>query len=144
MSPFIGGGGLTCASTLASIVHASEVLLADVVAWSIDCATKLGWAIEARLRTGWVVLGVTVGACNDHLEIPSVLALVDSCFRGHTRSPECALYVGERWWFGASLSGSKRGVALEVDVECSAEVGGIAQLLALDGVIGPECVQTHV
>ena len=53
-------------------------------------------------------------------------------------TPECTLDVCEASWVGAGGSWVDNGITLEVDVEGLAAVCGIAELLALDGVVGLE------
>lgn len=144
MSAVVGGVGLAGTGAQSSIVHAREVLLTNVVARCIDGATERRRAIEAGLGTRRVVLGVTVGARDHHLEISPVLSLVLGCFRGDTGAPERALDVGESRRVWASVGWSKGRVTLEVDVEGSAKAGSIAQLLTLDRIIRLERVQAHV
>lgn len=146
----VGGVGSTSGGTLASVVDTREVLDAHVgvlalgIERSVGGTTELSGAVEAGLSIGWVVLGVAVRASNDNLELGAPLALVDSSFGGYAGAPESALYVGEACRVLAASSWVDRGVTLEVDVEGCAEVGGIAELLALDGVVGLQGGQTHV
>lgn len=144
MSAVVGRGRFAGGGALARIVHTGEVLLADVAVGRVDGTTKLGRASEALLRIRWVVLGVAVGTGNHNMESTSPLSLVDGSFSGDTRAPKGAFDVGERGWVGARLGRSKSRVALKVDIEGRAKIGGIAQLLAFDGVICLEGVETHV
>lgn len=59
-------------------------------------------------------------------------------------APESTLDVGEAGWIGAGCGGVDRGVTLEVDVEGSAAVGGVAELLTLDGGVGLEVLVAQV
>lgn len=78
------------------------------------------------------------------MELITILASIDSSFGGNTRSPQGALDVGEGRGVEAGITRVDGGVALEVDVEGCAEVGGIAELLAFNSIVGLEGVQAHV
>lgn len=78
------------------------------------------------------------------MEVTAILAVVDSSFRSDTRAPECALNVGEGGRIWACVGRGEGRIALKVDVERSAEVRGVTELLALDGVIGLEGGETQI
>ena len=86
----------------------------------------------------------TVGAGNHDMELGAVLAIIDSSFRGNTGTPESTFDVGEAGWVFTASAGVNGGVTLKVDVEGSAEIGGITELLALDSVVGLESGQAQV
>lgn len=144
--------GCSCAgsSTLSGIVDAGKILHTDIgvlacsIERSVDGTTELSGSVKAGNGVRGVVLGVAVGASDDDVELITVLALVDCSFGGDTRAPESAFDVGEGGWIRASGTWIDGGVTLEVDVKGSAEVGGIAELLAFDSVVGLEGGETHV
>ena len=78
------------------------------------------------------------------MEIVAILAVIDSGFLGNTGAPECALDVREAGGVGAGGAWVDSRVTFEVDVEGCAEVDGVAELLALDGIVGLESVEPHV
>ena len=137
-------GSSAGAGTQPSIVDAREILLADVVSGCVDRAAKFGGAGESGLSVRRVVLGITVTACDHNVEITAPLAIIDSRFGGDAAAPEGALDVCERGRVGTAIGWVDRGVALKVNVEGSAEVGSVAELLALDGVVGFESGETHI
>ena len=132
------------------VVHALEVLDADVGVFArrgqgrVDGAAELDGAGEAVDGVGRVLLRVAVGAGDDDVELLAVLALVRGRFSSHAGAPEGAFDVGEGRRVGASRGGVDGRVALKVDVEGGAEIGGVAELLAFDGVVGLEGVEAHV
>ena len=78
------------------------------------------------------------------MEVVAVLAVIDSGFGGNAGAPKRAFDVSEAGGVGAGGAWVDGRVTLEVDVESRAEVDGVAELLALDGVVGLESVETHV
>ena len=144
MTAVVASGRLAGTGAFASVVDTGKELLTNVIARSVDSSPQLGWAIKTRLSAGWVVLGVAIGPGDHDLEFTSVLALVLGGFLGDTGAPECAFDVGEGCWGWAISSRGKGRVSFEVDVEGSAEVGGVAELLAFDGVVRLECRHAHV
>lgn len=144
MSLVVGRVGLASSSTLASVVHACEVLLTYVAVGCVDGAAEFHGTSEAGLSTWGVVLGVAVRSSDHHLEISAVLALVRCRFRCDAGTPERTFDVGERSWVRAGLGWSEGGITLEVDVEARAGVGCVTQLLAFNCVVRLESVKTHV
>lgn len=142
--------GLACGGAFSGVVDAGEVLdayvgvLACGVERGVDGAAECGGAVEAGLGVRRVVLGVAVGAGDDDLEFSAPLAGVDGGFGGDAGAPEGAFDVGEGGWVGAGVTWVEGRVALVVDVEGGAEVGGVTELLAFDRVVGLERVETHV
>lgn len=136
--------GLASPCALTSIIRSREILLANVVAWRVDGTAELDWAAEARLRARRVVLSEAIGSGNHNVEIPSVLTLVGGRLLGDRRAPERALDVGERVWLRASFGRSERRITFKIEVEPGAKVGGVAELLAFDGVVRLECIETQV
>lgn len=79
------------------------------------------------------------------MELATVLARIDGGLRSHTRAPEGALDIGKAGRVGArGVIRSDGWIALEIDIEGRAEVSGITELLALDGIVGAESVKSHV
>lgn len=78
------------------------------------------------------------------MEVVAVLAVIDSGFLGNTGAPECAFDVGEAGGVGAGGTWVDGRVTLKIDVEGRAEINGVAELLALDGIVGLESVEPHV
>lgn len=78
------------------------------------------------------------------MELLAILAIVDGRLWGDAGAPEGALDVGEGFRIGAGGGGGNGRVALKVDVEGRAEVGGVTVFLTFDGVVGMERVETHV
>ena len=150
MAAIVGSGSRASSGALAGVVDTGEVLDADVgvfagsVEGSVDCAAKSSWAVVTVTGRWWVVLGVAVGASDHNVEVVAVLAVIDSGLRGNAGAPECAFDVGEAGGVRASGAWVDGRVTLEVDVEGSAEVDGVAELLALDGIVSLESVKPHV
>lgn len=136
--------GLAGTCALACIVRPREILLTDVVARRVDGTTEFSGAVEARLRTGRVILGEAIGSGNHNVEISSILALVGGRLLGDGGAPECAFDVGECGWIQASIGRGERRVTFIVEVEPGAKVRRVAELLAFDGVVLLECVETQV
>lgn len=88
--------------------------------------------------------GLTIGTPDDNLKVPAVLALVDSGGSGDISAPKRALDVGKARWVGAGSGRFDRWISLEVYVEASADVYGIAFVGALLGVVTIERVETQV
>jgi hypothetical protein len=122
------------------------------VVWSrVEVSTNAGaWVVVSNVsittlcrllpswRSDWggsLDLGVSVGTSDDNVEVSSVLSIIDSSLLGNTRSPKCALVVGNRWWVGAFSSWVDAWVTLEVDVEGSAKVLVVAERSASSNVI---------
>jgi len=78
------------------------------------------------------------------VELLAILAIVDGRICGDARAPEGALDVGEGSRFGAGRGGGEGRVALKVDVEGRAKVGGVTVFLTFDGVVGMERVEAHI
>ena len=150
MAAVVGSVGRAGSSALAGVVETGEILdahvgvLAGSVQGSVDCAAKASWTVVAIARCWRVVLGVAVGASDHNVEVIAVLAVIDSGFLGDSGAPERALDVGKAGRIGAGGAGVDGRVTLEVDVEGSAEINRVAELLALDGIVGLESVEPHV
>lgn len=146
----VAGVGSASRSAFAGIIDTREVFHAHVgvfagsIEGSIDGTAELCGTIKARLRPGWVVLGVAVGAGDDDVELVAVLAFVDGGFWSDARAPESALDVCEAGRVDAVVTWVQGWVTFKVDVERCAEIGGIAKLLALNGVICLQRGETHI
>ena len=146
----VGGIGIAGSGTFTGVVDTGEVLdahvciLANRVERGIDGTAEFRGSGETGLGIRGIVLGVAVRASDHDLELVTVLAGVDGGLGGDTGTPESALDVGEACGVVTARSWVNGGVALEVDVEGCAEIGGIAKLLAFNGVVGLEGCQTHV
>lgn len=136
--------GLAGTRALPSVIRACVELLPDVAVGRVDGATERVRAGEASLRVRWVVLRVAIRAGNHDVEVAAVLTFVLRRLRRHWGAPKRALDVGERSRLGACLGRSQGGVPLVVDVERAAQVGRIAELLALDRVVCLERVEAQV
>ena len=144
VAPVVRCVGLASSRALTSVIRPGEELLPDVAVGCVDGAAERLGAGEAGLRVGRVVLRVAIGTSNHDVEVAAVLALVLRRLGRHGGAPECALDVRERGRLGACLGRSQGGVTLKVNVERAAQVGGIAELLALDRVVCLERVETEV
>lgn len=115
-----------------------------------------GRSIRDRARrSSDIGLVVGIGTSDDGLELLAVVALVGGKIGRESRAPESALVVSDGRGVGAvSLPGSvggvvvvgrgKAGVALDIDVERSAEVSVITLGSALLGVVRGQGVETDV
>lgn len=144
VAPVVRCVGLAGPRALTSVIRPGVELLPDVTVGCVDGAAERVRAGEARLRVGGVVLRVAIGTSNHDVKVAAVLASVLRRLRRHGGAPECALDVGERGRLGACLGWSQGGVPLKVNVEPAAQVGSIAELLALDRVVCLEGVETQV
>lgn len=150
MAAVVRGGGGAGSGALTSIIETREILdahvgiLAGSIERSVDSTAEASWAVVAVTRSWWVVLGVAIGASNDDVKVIAVLPIVDSRLGGNAGAPKGALDVGEAWWVWAVGTRVHCRIALEVDVEGCAEVDSVAELLALDCVIGLKSIQAHV
>lgn len=136
--------GLAGTRALPSVIRPCVELLPDVAVGRVDGAAERVGADEASLEVRWVVLRVAIGTSNHDVEVAAVLALVFRRLGRHWGPPKRALDVGERSRLGACLGRSQGGVTLVVDVERAAQVGSIAELLALDRVVCLERVEAQI
>lgn len=81
---------------------------------------------------------LTIGASDDNVELITILTSVDGCGSSHTRAPKGTLEVGDAWRIVATRSRVDTWISLHVNVEGRAEVRGVAELLALDSIVGLE------
>ena len=114
----------------------------------VDTRAVLGVGPSRRSGgRGVVGLCVAVGASNHDTKSGASLARVRSSGGVDARSPERALEVGERGHIvtgAGALVRVERRVTLNVQVECSAEVGGVTLGSASRNIVGLEAVKAKV
>lgn len=94
------------------------------------------------MKTRWKRL--TIGACDDNMELVTVLTTIHSSLGRHARAPETAFDVCEAGRVGAGIRRGNTGITLKVDVESRAKIDRVTELLAFDGVIAVEGVEPHI
>ena len=129
---------------LAGVVWTGVEAGANVAGDAGNGSAELDWATEVGVGRGWGVLGVAVAAGDDNVEVVLVLAAVGRHAVRDGGAPERALVVDSRRRIGAGGRGNHAGVALDVDVDAIASRGGVAVLLALDGVVRVQGIVTKV
>ena len=127
---------------------------ADGVAGLVDSTALAGLGglvAGAGSRSAGANLLVAVGSDDDDFEVLAHLAGIGGGVLVHAGTPERALEVGDGAGVGAVLAlglvatcGVEGWVALDVNVEAGAEVGGLAFFGAALDVVAAESVQAKV
>lgn len=132
-----GAGEETLTDEVAALDHhtAAAALAARLPSAVLGALVAVGRANDGRS------LVVTVGASDDDVEVVAPLTSVGGAVLGDGAAEQSALDVGSRGQVGAEAIARVTvlaGVTLKVDVEASAEAGGIAEVGAGLGVVGIE------